>query len=125
MKMKFKLGDKSFMNEFFESLKSESDRGLVLCTASFLDICLRRLFEKYLILDGKLNRAILEDSLAPLHTFSNKIKMAESFKMSRGLIVPSGLSILFNKGLNEYKRTSLNNPQGFCRRRREHIRPRR
>jgi DNA-binding MltR family transcriptional regulator len=76
--MFFELGKKKFMNKFFDSLKSESDRGLVLISASFIDLCLKKLFEKYLILDDRLKKAILEDSLAPLSTFSNKIKMAFS-----------------------------------------------
>lgn len=66
------------LRKFFETLKNESDRGLVLLTSSILEIYLIKLFEKYLILDKKLRKAILEDSLAPLSTFSNKIKMAYS-----------------------------------------------
>jgi DNA-binding MltR family transcriptional regulator len=67
----FNLGD------FFSSLKEESDRGLVLLTATFLDNILFDLFEYYLILDNiDLKKSILESSLSPLNSFSNKIKMS-------------------------------------------------
>ena len=65
-------------NKFDEMLKNESDRGVVLISAELINNCLTSLFEKYLILNKDLRKDILEYSLAPLHTFSNKIKMAYS-----------------------------------------------
>ena len=64
--------------KFIEKLKNESDRGVVLISAEFINNYLTSLFEKYLILNKDLRKGILENSLAPLHTFSNKIKMAYS-----------------------------------------------
>jgi len=66
------------LNKFIENLKNESDRGVVLISAELINNCLTSLFEKYLILNKDLREGILENSLAPLHTFSNKIKMAYS-----------------------------------------------
>src|SRR3972149_10029666 len=66
------------LNRFYNNLKNESDRGVVLISAELIHNCLTDLFEKYLILNSDLRKAILENSLAPLHTFSNKIKMAYS-----------------------------------------------
>jgi len=66
------------LNKFFDSLKNESDRGVVLLTASLLDKMLYKLFEVYLTLNEDLKESILDNSLAPLNTFSNKIKMAHS-----------------------------------------------
>ncbi len=66
------------LNKFSESLKNESDRGVVLISAELIHNCLTNLFEKYLILNSNLRKTILDNSLAPLHTFSNKIKMAYS-----------------------------------------------
>lgn len=72
------MKEEIFLNKFFENLKNESDRGVVLITATLLENFLIKLFEKYLILNKKLRTDILENSLAPLNTFSNKIKMAYS-----------------------------------------------
>jgi len=66
------------LNKFSEMLKNESDRGVVLISAELINNYLTSLFEKYLILNKDLRKDILEYSLAPLHTFSNKIKMAYS-----------------------------------------------
>lgn len=66
------------LNKFSEILKNESDRGVALISAELINNCLTSLFEKYLILNKDLRKDILEYSLAPLHTFSNKIKMAYS-----------------------------------------------
>ena len=60
------------LNKFFENLKSESDRGVVLITAVLLDNYLIKLFENHLILNKKLRKDILESSLSPLNTFSSK-----------------------------------------------------
>ena len=66
------------LNKFIENLKNESDRGVVLISFELIHNYLTSLFEKYLILNNDLRKGILEYSLAPLNTFSNKIKMAYS-----------------------------------------------
>ena len=69
---------KEDIGKFFEKLKNESDRGVVLISAELINNYLTILFEKYLILNKDLKKDIFEYSLAPLHNFSNKIKMAYS-----------------------------------------------
>lgn len=69
---------KEDIDKFFEKLKNESDRGVVLISAEFINNYLTILFEKYLILNKDLKKDIFAYSLAPLHNFSNKIKMAYS-----------------------------------------------
>jgi DNA-binding MltR family transcriptional regulator len=66
------------LGKFFESLKNESDRGVVLISAELINNYLTDLFDKYLILNNELRKDIFENALAPLHTFSTKIKMAYS-----------------------------------------------
>jgi DNA-binding MltR family transcriptional regulator len=50
----------------------------VLISEELINNYLTSLFEKYLILNKDLWKDILENPLAPLNTFSNKIKMAYS-----------------------------------------------
>lgn len=69
---------KEYIDKFFEKLKNESDRGVVLISAELINNYLTILFEKYLILNKDLKKDIFAYSLAPLHNFSNKIKMAYS-----------------------------------------------
>ena len=74
MKMKEDIN----LQRFGEILKDESDRGVVLISAELIHKYLTMLFEKTIILNSKLKKDIMENSMAPLHTFSNKIKMAYS-----------------------------------------------
>lgn len=62
--------------KFRESLENESDRGVVLISTELIHYYLTMLFEEHLILNKELRKDILESALAPLHTLSNKIKMA-------------------------------------------------
>ena len=66
------------LQEFWGNLKSESDRGVVLISAELIHNRLTNLFEKYLILNSDLKKAIFESALSPLNNFSNKVKMAYS-----------------------------------------------
>jgi len=74
MKMKEDIN----LEKFGELLKNESDRGVVLISAELIHNYLTKLFQKRLILNSKLRKDIIDNSMAPLHTFSSKIKMAYS-----------------------------------------------
>jgi DNA-binding MltR family transcriptional regulator len=73
-----KMKEEIDLKRFWENLKEESDRGVVLISAELIHNCLTDLFEKHLVLNSKSREGIFENPLAPLHTFSNKIRMAYS-----------------------------------------------
>lgn len=66
------------LKKFWVNIENESDRGVVLISSELIHNYLTNLFEKYLILNSKLKDTLLNNPLAPLNTFSNKIKMAYS-----------------------------------------------
>ncbi len=66
------------LHKFWRTLKDESNRGVVLISTELIHSYLTKLFENRLILNSKLKKDIIENSMAPLYTFSSKIKMAYS-----------------------------------------------
>jgi DNA-binding MltR family transcriptional regulator len=66
------------LKNFEEKIEKESDRGVVLISAEFIDIFLTNLFKECLNLDKDIKKVILEGPTAILNSFSNKIKIAYS-----------------------------------------------
>ncbi|MBI2448352.1 hypothetical protein HYV44_02210 [Candidatus Microgenomates bacterium] len=64
------------INKFFEELKKESDRGIVLIISTLLEEYLTELLEKKFIDDKKETDEILNGPLAPIGSFSSKIKLS-------------------------------------------------
>ncbi len=64
--------------ELYDKLSEESDRGLVLQTASLMDFLFNRLFNKFLILDKEHKRIFEKGSFGPLDSLSKKIMLAYS-----------------------------------------------
>ena len=65
--------------EFIDSLKNESDRGLALITAAFLDEKLRELLQAKFAQNFAASRKLIEsvlDGPGPLETFSFRIKLS-------------------------------------------------
>ncbi len=69
--------EESFENwrDLNEALKDQSDLGRVLITTSYFDAVLRKIFEAFLV-EGRVKKALFEDTGAALATFSAKINLA-------------------------------------------------
>jgi len=66
-------------DELFEALSRESDRGLILVSASYLDEALERLLRARFSIEHKKSKSMIDplfNTFGPLSTFSAKIKMS-------------------------------------------------
>jgi DNA-binding MltR family transcriptional regulator len=66
-------------DELFEALSRESDRGLILVSASHLDEALERLLRARFSIEHKKSKSMIDplfNTFGPLSTFSAKIKMS-------------------------------------------------
>lgn len=71
------LGSFSYVAKFFKVLTAESDRGMILAGAAFIDNALSRLIEAYLVeLPNSKSQKNFFSFEGPLGTFSNRINMA-------------------------------------------------
>jgi DNA-binding MltR family transcriptional regulator len=66
-------------DELFEALSRESDRGLILVSASYLDEALERLLRARFLIEHKKSKSMIDplfNTFGPLSTFSAKIKVS-------------------------------------------------
>ncbi|MFN3851337.1 MAG: hypothetical protein ACK4NY_18010 [Spirosomataceae bacterium] len=72
--------EKEDLNQFQEMLNKETDRGLVLVAASFIDFCLQNLLLSKLTIQKKDEKEIFSGN-GFLSTFSSKIKLAKAIEL--------------------------------------------
>lgn len=71
--------ENTMRDELFEALSRESDRGLILVSASYLDDALERLLRARFSIEHKKSKSMIDplfNTFGPLSTFSSKIKMS-------------------------------------------------
>jgi DNA-binding MltR family transcriptional regulator len=70
-------GLSSEINCFYQELQRESDRGVALVGAAYLDDTLELMLKRFFVDDGKVADSLLSsEAMAPLGTFSGRTKLA-------------------------------------------------
>jgi len=71
--------ENTMRDELFEALSRESDRGLILVSASYLNDALERLLRARFSMEHKKSKSMIDplfNTFGPLSTFSSKIKIS-------------------------------------------------